>query len=68
MYLFLGRGYHFHRNNNIDEYVSKARVWELHFKKQSPVRVYCILCPFFKDRDILAFIVALIGRCENFTA
>lgn len=33
-------------------------------KNQSPSRVYCILCPFSEDRDILSSQVSLIGRWD----
>lgn len=32
------------------------------FKNQSPACLYCILCPFSEDRDILTIPVSLIGR------
>ncbi len=32
------------------------------FKNQSPACMYCILCRFSKDRDILTILVTLIGR------
>ena len=34
------------------------------FKKQSPCRVYCILCAFSEDRDILSSQFLLIGRWD----
>ena len=37
------------------------------FKKQSPCRVYCILCVFSEDRDILSSHVLLIGRWDFYS-